>query len=83
MLVGAVEKGKVMNQFNHSTHQQEIGSVEEEPRQRTRLETLGKAGLLWADPLVPKKQVIAETGLDARELRRLFGRRRRPPVCDL
>ena len=66
-----------------AAYEQEIGSVEEEPRQRTRLETLGKAGLLWADPLVPKKQVIAETGLDARELRRLFGRRRRPPVCDL
>lgn len=83
VLVGSAGKGKAMNQFNHSAYEQEIGSVEEEPRQRTRLETLGKAGVLWADPSVPKKQVIAETGLDARELRRLFGRRRRPPVCDL
>lgn len=75
VLVRSAGKGKAMNQFNHSAYEQEIGSVEEEPRQRTRLETIGKAGLLWADPSVPKKQVIAETGFDARELRRLFGRK--------
>jgi len=71
-----------MNQFNHSTHQQEIGSVEEEPRQRLRLESIGRAAIMWADPSVPKREVVAMTGLEARELRRLFGRRRHPPVCD-
>lgn len=75
VLVGAAGKGKAMNQFNHSAYEPEIGSVEEEPRQRTRLETIGKAALLWADPSVPKGEVVMETGMHASELRRLFGRK--------
>ena len=72
-----------MNQFNHSTYQQEVGSVEEEPRQRLRLECIGRAAIMWADPSVSKREVVAVTGLEARELRRLFGRRRHPSVCEI
>ncbi|WP_226561879.1 hypothetical protein [Salipiger thiooxidans] len=75
VLVRSAGKGKAMNQFNHSAYEQEIGSAEEEPRQRLKLEIIGKAALMWADPTVPKKQVVVETGLRAGELRRLFGRK--------
>lgn len=80
VFVGSAGKGKAMNQFNHSAYEQEIGSVEEEPRQRLSLETIGKAGLMWADPTLSKEKVAAATEVSTRELRRLFGKKPRSVV---
>ncbi|MGY9050077.1 hypothetical protein P775_11940 [Puniceibacterium antarcticum] len=59
--------------MNDWVHEEEIEPVEEEPRQPMTLETIGKAGLLWADPALPPEYVVSVTGLSPRELRRLFG----------
>ncbi|WP_417725798.1 hypothetical protein [Salipiger sp.] len=62
-----------MNRTNHSAYEQETSPVEEEPRQHMKLETLGKAGLMWADIALPKEEVASLTGLTVGELRRFFG----------
>jgi hypothetical protein len=62
-----------MSRMYRCVDEQEIEPVREEPQQCMKLETIGRAGLMWADPALPQEKVASVTGLSPKELRRLFG----------
>lgn len=62
-----------MNSVNRVTTDTEQTQQDEKVRQPIDIATIGRAGLLWADPSLPQSKVAKVTGLTPRELRRLFG----------
>jgi hypothetical protein len=62
-----------MSRMYHSVDERKIEPVESGPKECMKLETIGKAGLMGADPDLLQEKVASVMGLSAKELRRVFG----------